>query len=523
MPEGVETEPFDLDSLTEGSASQLLDISPSVTRADLDNAIEAGDWAAVGATAALLASASGSIDSPTKSADLSSKGSQLSSIDAARALELDRMVDNGDWEGVVLAAAKFEANEDDSKSANSDVINDESKNATDLSILSNSFSSINSPQSTGSGLSAGLSNSQKQAEIRSEVEALVRRVVPDEIDNVDEMIMQFKGREDELIETLRTMQERSIAQRARTAMHRSAKREARKSSKSNKGFPPRPPMVAQNTAPAPTAAGTAAVTIAGVLTATAVVAKSSQDSISASSEQEKPIPSSQSSVNSKASKDATRSALELAIEAGDWEAVGEAAAMMSDASVTTASESTLQLQQLVDAEYDNSTDYETCTSKGTNDSIKSINLQRAAELDRLIDQGDWSGVVSAASRFSSMDAMAKRKQEEKNDKNPSWKITSSGASISSGESDTFHSAPSLTSKEKALQEEQDALAQAEIWMAIAAQSKQENEAKGASDAADWAISRSLVALNNADMQVSDKEKEVNQDFNSKASEEDKSV
>merc|ERR1712232_177360 len=180
---------------------------------------------------------------------------------------------------------------------------------------------------------------------------------------------------------------------------------------------------------------------------------------------------------------------------------------------TTASESSaLQLQQLVDAEYDNSTDYETCTSKGTNDTI-SINLQRAAELDRLIDQGDWSGVVSAASRFSSMDAMAKRKQEDNNNtqekqqsQQPSWKITSSGASISSGESDTFHSlntqSVSLTSKEKALQEEKDALAQAEIWMAIAAQSKQETEAKGASDAADWAISRSLVALNNAESKVS---------------------
>ena len=52
---------------------------------------------------------------------------------------------------------------------------------------------------------------EKKSEIKSEVEALVRRVVPDEIDNVDEMMKQFKGREDEMIETLRTMQERSIA------------------------------------------------------------------------------------------------------------------------------------------------------------------------------------------------------------------------------------------------------------------------------------------------------------------------
>jgi hypothetical protein len=56
-----------------------------------------------------------------------------------------------------------------------------------------------------------------------------------------------------------------------------------------------------------------------------------------------------------------------------------------------------------------------------------------------------------------------------------------------------------------LQEEQDALAQAEIWMAIAAQSKQEGskEAKGASAAADWAIQRSLSALQSADRGTSD--------------------
>ena len=58
---------------------------------------------------------------------------------------------------------------------------------------------------------SALSNSQKQAEIQSEVEALARRVVPDEIDNVDERMKQFKGREDKMIETLRTMQEKSIA------------------------------------------------------------------------------------------------------------------------------------------------------------------------------------------------------------------------------------------------------------------------------------------------------------------------
>lgn len=54
---------------------------------------------------------------------------------------------------------------------------------------------------------------------------------------------------------------------------------------------------------------------------------------------------------------------------------------------------------------------------------------------------------------------------------------------------------------KHLQEEQEALAQAEIWTAIAEQSKQEAETtdQGAVDAADWAISRSLNALVEAEL------------------------
>ena len=62
---------------------------------------------------------------------------------------------------------------------------------------------------------------------RVEVESLVRRVVPDEVDNIDDIMEQFRGREEELIETLRVMQEKSIAQRARAAVQRSAKEAGR--------------------------------------------------------------------------------------------------------------------------------------------------------------------------------------------------------------------------------------------------------------------------------------------------------
>jgi hypothetical protein len=75
----------------------------------------------------------------------------------------------------------------------------------------------------------------KRQEVRAEVEALVRRFVPEEIDNVDEMMNQFKGREEQLIETLRTMQPRAVAQKARAAGHKADKQEARRHVKSSRG------------------------------------------------------------------------------------------------------------------------------------------------------------------------------------------------------------------------------------------------------------------------------------------------
>ena len=70
---------------------------------------------------------------------------------------------------------------------------------------------------------------------RAEVEELVRRVVPDKAGNVDEMMAQFAGREDELVETLRTMEERSVAQRARAVVQRAARLEARARAKASEG------------------------------------------------------------------------------------------------------------------------------------------------------------------------------------------------------------------------------------------------------------------------------------------------
>ena len=141
-----------------------------VTREDLNAAIEAGDWAVVGATAALLADSNVSDQSLSGSEHgLQPQGSFFSegSDSNHRAAELDRMVEHGDWAGVVAAAAQIQG------TSSYDGREDES-----TQYSSNSKS--------------GSPSSREKEEIRAEVERLVRRVVPDEIDNIDEMMLQFE-------------------------------------------------------------------------------------------------------------------------------------------------------------------------------------------------------------------------------------------------------------------------------------------------------------------------------------------
>ena len=201
-----------------------------------------------------------------------------------------------------------------------------------------------------------------------------------------------------------------------------------------------------------------------------------------------------------------RQRIEKAIEAGNWEAVGEAAALMSDASVTsTSTNDRREIARL--SEYDSSG----YTSGGTTRSgatKSSVDAQRVAKLDSMIEAGDWEGVVLAAKNYSKMDSKVTSViRPEKEEKSKSWRVRrmfggkfSSRSKAAYADTDSDGDDVAKQAADKALQEEQDALAQAEIWMAIAAQSKQEGskEAKGASEAADWAIQRSLSALQTAD-------------------------
>ncbi len=356
---------------------------------ELDVAIEAGDWGHVGALAAVLA-AEGSImpsqgiKSPRSitsgdGASSRSRGTSTNqSMDQARAAEIDKLVEAGDWQGVVLAAARFEADQ---------TMDGESHSATSAS-RSSRWSGSGRSSASGTQRSFGTTHSsheagRSQAEIRAEVEALVRRVVPEEADNVDEMLNQFKGREEELVETLRRMQERAIASRARLAVQKSVKLEAKARARS-----------------------------------ASVKTNSSQGS---------------------------SMELEQAIEEGNWMAVGQAAQKISDQHEGGLSvEDKERLRQKISQ------------SPAMNSQAFAA---ESANLDELIEKGDWSGVIAAA------------------------KAASEGASVSN--------AGNIS------KEEQDALAQASMWQAIANQSKQDGgpESSGAGDAADWAISRSLNALN----------------------------
>jgi len=96
----------------------------------------------------------------------------------------------------------------------------------DGSSTAGSQSGAFSPRS--GSLSSSNEAGGNREKFRKVVEDLVRRVAPEDINNIDEMMKQFKGREDELVESLRSMQERRVAQTARAQGQKSAKREAKK-------------------------------------------------------------------------------------------------------------------------------------------------------------------------------------------------------------------------------------------------------------------------------------------------------
>jgi hypothetical protein len=198
---------------------------------DLENAIIEGNWIAVGATAAALSAMHN--DNLTKSDMSKSTGvssavsSMMSdkwkeSIDFDKAAELDRLIELGDWEGIIQAASRFE-NEKSGMPIDSFVraitgggspLNEETEVHDDIVHEDNSDDDEGSSspmKAVGQTFVARGGAKISQDEFRSKVLDLVKEVVPEEVDNVDEMIEQFKGREADLLDTLNAMQSRASA------------------------------------------------------------------------------------------------------------------------------------------------------------------------------------------------------------------------------------------------------------------------------------------------------------------------
>lgn len=160
---------------------------------DLDEAIQAGDWTAVGTTAALMATVATrrserdeeEVDSIEDSMNASQNSYSTNERD--QVAEFDQLVEQGDWEAIIAAASKFEDTASHLGSMN------ESRHSMDDSLTSLEESSSN----------------LERKDVIDEIQALVREVMPDELENLHEMLLQYNGREEDLLETLRTMQERS--------------------------------------------------------------------------------------------------------------------------------------------------------------------------------------------------------------------------------------------------------------------------------------------------------------------------
>ena len=241
------------------------------------------------------------------------------------------------------------------------------------------------------------------------------------------------------------MQERNVAQRARAAVQKTAKLEA----KAKASISEPPSALGDSNA----SASSSEPSFFGSANESSLSdhrsdrsASSSVSDLGMTSEDPTQTPYSRQSPTSKRSY---QSSLELAIERGDWRAVGEAASMLgdgpSDAALLPDPDESLSGQSLSSALTDPSASKQ----------------QRVSHLDELIARGDWAGIVAAAGTYQAMD------------------------DLTAGEGTSYPT-----------QEERDALAQAEMWQTIADQSRQEGglESKEAQDAADWAIARRLEQI-----------------------------
>jgi hypothetical protein len=115
---------------------------PETGSTELDNAVVAGDRAAVGATAALLAAKASSrcdYDESSFSSNQSSIETGDSSlkvrVDEQKAAELHRLIEGGDWEGIIRAASTYSS--DNKSFAGSVLSNQDSQGSASDAVLLN--------------------------------------------------------------------------------------------------------------------------------------------------------------------------------------------------------------------------------------------------------------------------------------------------------------------------------------------------------------------------------------------------
>ncbi|KAL3792909.1 hypothetical protein ACHAW5_006816 [Stephanodiscus triporus] len=171
-------------------------LSPSkggTNQNDLDEAIQAGDWRAVGTTAALIATDEKYEDRE----DLDSVGQSLTvsqtsftSHEKNQVEEFEALVEQGNWQAVMAAVSRFET-------------------ASDLGSLNESRHSMADSLSSHEETETASEVYNDKEELISEIQELVRAIMPDELENLEEMLLTYDGREGDLLETLRTMQQES--------------------------------------------------------------------------------------------------------------------------------------------------------------------------------------------------------------------------------------------------------------------------------------------------------------------------
>ena len=158
----IDTNP-DSHSEAVDQATRAIHGNDDATQDDLDKAIEAGDWRAVSATAALIANAY-----PTESTAFDeSDHTQMSKSAQNQVEEFEQLVEDGNWDAVIAAATRIESATSDVESLN------ESWLSTDESVPN--FERHRQDTARNAGLA------KSQEELIAEIKVLVADVVPDEI------------------------------------------------------------------------------------------------------------------------------------------------------------------------------------------------------------------------------------------------------------------------------------------------------------------------------------------------------